>query len=157
LATLLLAPNHTYRFRARATDVAGNQGPWTEGAGMALSSHTESSKSVTYSGTWKKLASSAYWNGRARSSSTAGAKASIRVNARSISWVSRFGPTRGKATVYVDGKSVATVNLYRTSATGPRVAWTRTWATPGVHRVTIRVSGTKGHPSVIVDGFIVSR
>jgi hypothetical protein len=34
------------------------------------------------------------------------------------------------------------------------VLFTRNWAVVGNHRITIRVSGTAGHPRVDVDGFL---
>jgi hypothetical protein len=92
----------------------------------------------------------------AKASSKGGSSASIKATMKTIEWVSRIGPTRGKAKVAVDGVTVATVNLYSTTASGPRIVWSKTWSSAGSHRVTITIAGTVGHPSVIVDEFIVA-
>jgi hypothetical protein len=67
----------------------------------------------------------------------------------------RNGPSRGTATVSVDGHVVATVSL-RASATGSaRIVFERSWSAVGNHTIRIRVSGTTGHPRVDLDGFVV--
>ena len=50
---------------------------------------------------------------------------------------------------------MATVSLNSRTTLPRRVVYTRTWTRIGTHRVTIRVSGTAGHPSVDLDGFAV--
>ncbi len=69
---------------------------------------------------------------------------------------SRVGPTRGKAKVYVDGIYRTTIDLHAATAAGPRIVWALNTHSHRLHTVTIKVSGTAGHPSVVVDGFIVS-
>ena len=44
-------------------------------------------------------------------SSTAGAKATFSLTGRTVAFVSRLGPTKGKATIYVDGTKVAPIDL----------------------------------------------
>jgi len=149
-----LATQHSYRFRVQATDLANIVGDWATGTAFHLSGYSEASSTVTYGGSWRATSSSTYWGGAARSSSVAGAKASFTYTGRSIAFVSRLGPTRGKVTIYVDGTRVATVDLRANTYLGQRVVWVRNWTTAGRHTVTVRVSGTSGRPRVDVDGFI---
>jgi hypothetical protein len=71
--------------------------------------------------------------------------------------VARTGPSLGKATVWVNGRKVATVHLYRTTWSGPKVVWAADWATATARTITIRVVGTDGHPGVEIDGFYIFR
>ena len=152
-----VSTGHTFDARVRGIDKLGNIGDWQVGGHTTLTQYGDGSASVDYSGHWTRSASPSYWGGVARVSSIAGAQATLRTSMRSVGWVSRVGPTRGKAKVYVDGVYVATVDLHAAQAAGPRVVWSRTWSTTGTHRVTVRVSGTTGHPSVVFDGFVVAR
>jgi hypothetical protein len=153
-STRLLAPGHTYRFRVRAVDAAGNVSAWATGSTITLSRYQESSSRISYSGTWKTSWSSGFWGGAAKKSSTAGSKASITFTGRSIGWISRVGPTRGKATVYVNGTKVASVDLYSPMYESPKVVWTRTWTDRASRTITVRVSGTSGRPRVDLDAFV---
>jgi hypothetical protein len=59
--------------------------------------------------------------------------------------------------IYVDGVHVATVRL-DASPTGPRrIVWATRWAVADIHRVTLRVSGTAGHPRVDLDALVILR
>ena len=70
-----------------------------------------------------------------------------------IAWVSRKGPNRGQARVYVDGVLAATVNLYQTTYVSKVVVFTKTWSTSGTHTIKIVALGTAGHPRIDLDGF----
>ncbi len=150
-----LAAQHAYRFRVRAIDRAGNVGDWTAGPGFSLSSFTESSTRIAYKGAWTKVSSSLFWGGSARKATATGATATIKVTGRSIAWIGLRGPGRGKATIYVDGTKVATVDLYASTYQGQRVIWARDWPTSGTRTVMIRVAGTSGRPRIDLDGMIV--
>jgi hypothetical protein len=71
--------------------------------------------------------------------------------------VSAVGPDRGRAAIFVDGRRVATVDLRAATAGYARIVWARSWKTPALHTVTIRVLGTPGRPRVDVDGFVLVR
>jgi hypothetical protein len=79
------------------------------------------------------------------------------VTARNISWVSRRGPGRGLAQVWVDGTLAATVNLGAQESGGRTVVFSRTWASSGKHTLRIVSLGTVGRPLVEVDAFLVVR
>jgi hypothetical protein len=151
----LLSPSHTYRFRVRAVDRAGNTGAWMSGPTFRLTAYSELNGRLRYTGTWTTSSSTVYWGGRVRSASRAGARATIAVTGRSVEWVARKGPTRGRAQVYVNGVLVATVDLYASTYQNQRVAWAANWSTSATRTISIRVLGTSGRPRVDVDAFVV--
>ena len=150
-----LGHGHTYRFRVRAVDGAGNVGAWATGPTFRLTHYGESSASVKYSGTWSTSTSSVYWGGKAKASSQAGAKASLTFTGRSVEVVSRKGPARGKAQIYINGVLKATVDLYAASYQNQRVVWTGSWSSSASRTITLRVVGTSGRPRVDLDAFVV--
>ena len=151
-----LSSGHTYRFRARTTDVAGNVGAWVAGPSFKAIGVQQTSAAVHYAGTWATSTSSSWWGGSAKASSKAGSTASYTFTGRSIAWVGRKAPISGKAQVYVNGKLVATVDLYGSTTSPQRIVWAANYATSATRTVKIRVLGTQGRPRVDVDGFIVA-
>ncbi|HXG26511.1 MAG TPA: trypsin-like serine protease [Candidatus Binatia bacterium] len=147
--------SHNVRFQVRPRDWAGNMGAWKVGGAVRLSIAQESGKSVTWSGTWKRLTVGGYAGGAARYSKTAGASATYRFTGRGIGFVTTKGPTLGKAKIYIDGRYVTTVNLYSSSWQYRFVAYQKTWSTAGDHRIKVVNAGTYGHSRVDVDAFVV--
>jgi hypothetical protein len=150
-----LAHGHAYRFRVRAVDEAGNVGAWMTGPTFRLTHYGESSANLKYSGTWSTSTSSVYWGGKAKASSQAGAKASLTFTGRSVELVSRKGPARGKAHIYINGVLKAAVDLYASSYQNQRVVWTGSWSSSATRTITVRVAGTAGRPRVDLDAFVV--
>jgi len=154
--TRALATGHSYRARARAVDAIGNIGAWAYGTGFKLSAYQESSSAIHWTGTWHTSSSTSYWGGRDRYSSAAGAKASLTFTGRSFAWVGSVGPTRGYAKVYVNGLLVKTINLGAANNANRRILYTASWSTAKSRTVTIRISGTAGHPRGDVDALITA-
>ena len=152
-----LGNGHTYRFRVRAVDHAGNAGAWKYGSTFRLTGHTEASGTLRYTGTWATSSSTSFWGGHAKKATAVGAKASYTTTMRSVSWVTTTGPTRGRARVYVNGTFVATVDLWAPSTAYQRVVWSRSWSTAASRTVTIKVTTAYGRPSVFVDGMLAIR
>jgi hypothetical protein len=50
-----------------------------------------------------------------------------------------------------------TLHLHRKHLHPRRVVFTRTWATSGGHSIRVVVVGSKGHPRVDVDAFVIVR
>jgi hypothetical protein len=154
--TRALAAGHTYRARVRAIDKAANVGAWTYGSSFRLTAYQESSARISWSGSWHTASSTSYWGGRQRYATAAGAKASLTFTGRNIAWVGSVGPTRGWARIYINGVYVKSISLYATSAASRRVLFTKSWSTSATRTITIRVSGTTGHPRVDVGAFVVA-
>ena len=150
----LLAPQHKYAFRGRATDGATNISSWVKGPTVNLKSLQQSASRIHYGGTWKTLSRSSYWGGSARKSTTNGATASLTLTGRAVAWVATTGADRGKARVYIDGQLVDTVNLYSAATVNQVVVWAHNWATATTHTVKIEVFGS-GKP-VELDAFVTA-
>jgi hypothetical protein len=148
-----LAPGHTYRFRVRARDLAGNVGAWDVGPTFRVAAIQESSASLDFSSGWTTVDDGDAWGGHARRADAADAAVRYEFTGRSIAWVAGRDPGFGKAKVFVDGTQVATINLEGATARR-RVVWTRSWSSRDTHRIRIVVSGTG---TVDVDGLIVLR
>ncbi len=152
----LLPTSRAVQYEVRATDRAGNVGAWRTGSAFHLRLASESSSAVHYAGTWVRRASSTALGGVIKSSHTRGATATYSFTGNQVAWIAARGPTRGSARISVDGRTVTTVSLHSATTLPSRVAFTYAWSSVGKHRITIRVAGTSGHPSVDVDGFAVA-
>ena len=151
----VLPPGRAVQYQVRATDRAGNTGAWRTGAAFHLRLASERASGVRYTGTWTARLSSVLLGGASKSSRAAGATASYTFTGSQVAWIAPRGPTRGSARVSIDGRVVATVSLYSSALLPRRAVFTYAWSSAGRHRITIRVSGTAGHPRVDVDGFAV--
>ncbi len=154
--TRVLAAGHTYRLRVRAIDRAGNTGAWAYGTSFTLRAYQESSGSIRYGGWWRTGSSSAYWGGHDRYATGAGATARLTFTGRSFAWVGSVGPSRGSARIYVNGVLVKTISLWARSNANRRVLYAVTWSRLATRTVTIRVSGTAGHPRLDVDALLTT-
>jgi hypothetical protein len=150
---LSLSTGHAFRFRVRAIDKAGLYGAWDYGPTFKPWAVQENSAKVSFHSAWKRRADATAVGRQLAGSTTAGSWARVTVTARAVAWVALKGPNEGKATVYVDGKAVATVDLRYASTMPHRVVWSRAWTTVGTHTIKIVVVGTAGHPRVDVDAF----
>jgi len=115
----------------------------------------ERSKSIAYTGTWRRAKHAGYGGDVVAYAKSAGASATFTFSGRKVTWNGPTGPTRGKAKVYVDGKYVKTVNTHRRSFDARSALFRTGWKTAGKHTITIVVVGTKGHPMVAIDDFVV--
>ena len=117
----------------------------------------ERSKSIEYTGTWRRAKHGGYAGDAVAYAKSAGASATFTFSGRKVTWNGPTGPTRGKAKVYVDGKYVKTVNLHRGSFDARSALFRTGWKTAGKHTLTIVVVGTKGHAMVAIDDFVVTK
>jgi hypothetical protein len=154
-ATISLARSGTTRYRVKAIDRAGNWSPWVEGP--VLRPVFVDDRAATIRGSWTRRSSSAWLLGSTRTSFSRGASASYTFTGTAIAWMAAVGPTRGRATVSIDGRIIGTVDLRASTVQTRRQAFTWATRTPGPHTIRIVVSGTAGRPRVDVDGFLVIR
>ena len=92
-----MTPGHTYRFEIRARDRAGNIGDWKAGPTLKPALTQQTSGSINWSGVTKTTSYPSYSGGSQRYLGAAGASASYTTSARSLSFVTTRGPSRGSA------------------------------------------------------------
>ena len=114
-------------------------------------------RDITYRDRWKKHRDAAAMDGSEWQTKRRGARATTTVIGRSVAWVATTGPTRGKADVLVNGRAVATVNLYSASHRPGRVVWASKLALGRSSTVSIVSRSTNGRPLIGVDALLVQR
>ena len=144
----------TYRYRARATDGAGNRSGWRYGPAFRPVLSQQTSAAIIYGGTWTTRTSSLASGGSIASAWVTGASATYTFTGQAVAWVASRGPTRGSARVYVDGVDRGTVSLYAGNAQSERIVFATHWASNGSHTLRIVNLGTAGHSRVDIDGFV---
>lgn len=112
----------------------------------------ERSRAITYRGRWAGASSGGYLGGGVAWSGSAGASATLAFTGTSVTWIGPVGPTRGAATIVLDGRVVGSVSLWRSSFDPRAVLYRRSFANPGRHtlRIVVRSTGL-----VAIDAFIV--
>jgi hypothetical protein len=152
-----MTPGHSYRFRVRARDKAGNLGSWAYTSTWYSSLIQQSSSSVVYGGTWATSSNSADSGGSATSASVAGASATMTFSGRAVAWVTTLRASAGAAQVYVDGILAATVDTVAAAPTYRQIVFSTAWTSYGTHTIKLVVVGTAGRPQVDLDAFEVIR
>jgi Transglycosylase-like domain len=118
---------------------------------------SEKSAKVTYGGGWKAARHRAYAGDAVRYATRRGATATVAFTGSKVRWVGPVGPTRGKARVSIDGKVVKTVDLHRSTFRARATIFSRSWKSAGDHTLTIEVVGTRRHPMIAIDEFLVAK
>jgi hypothetical protein len=150
-------PGHTYKFRVRARDKAGNVGAWTTAYSWGAALVQNTSTSIVTKGTWATSSSASSSGGSVRWSSTPGASASYTFSGRAIGLVTTLRPSAGAVQVWVDGVLAATVDTYAASDTYRQVVFNKSWTSYATHTIKLVVVGTAGRPRVDLDAFEVIR
>ena len=154
---LTMTPGHTYRFRVRARDKAGNVGAWVVASTWYPVLTQNSNSSLTYTGSWATGSNASHSGGTARSAIAAGASVSYAFSGRAIAWVTTLGPTMGAVQVYVDGVLAATVDTTAAATTFRHVVFGKSWSVYGSHTIKLVMVGTEGRPRAYLDAFEVIR
>ena len=152
-----LASGHTYRFRVYAVDHAGNRSSYRLSVSFKASNYSEANSAIRYRGTWSTASSTAYLNGKAKYSKTAGASATFTVTGNRIGWLSYRSPSSGTARVYINGTLVGTVNLFSSTYQTKALVFSKSYSSVATRTVKIVVSGTAGHPRVTLDSMFAFR
>lgn len=147
----------SYQFQVAARDAAGNVGPFVNGRVLRAVNYSESSLAIRYFGSWPRQILTTYFGGAAKYARARGASATLTFTGNQVAWLSRRGPSSGRARVYLDGRLVTTINLYSSTTKIKQVVFTRTYTTVRTHKLKIVILGTLGHPRVTLDGFFVLR
>lgn len=148
-ATLADGAATTISVRGRST--TGSSSDWAVSRKVTARLVQETDSGVTTTGDWKRVSWSSASGGHRLTSSRRGAKVIYRFTGESVGFVAARASDLGTATVRIDGRRAATLNLHRTPSGVRQVVWTRDLE-PGRHTISIEVrSGT-----VVVDGFVVT-
>jgi len=145
---------HTYAYRVRARDAVGNWSPWAVGPTVKPAVVQDSSRSISYSASWKRYLFVNASGGSTHYSATAGAHARMGFTGRGIALVAPYGTSRGSAKIYIDGVYRSTISLHSSVNRNRGVAWSLTFPTVNAHLIEIRVVG---NGRVDVDAFVILR
>ena len=145
-------------FRVRATDGVGNVGPWSATSDAPLSRLEETSASISYLDTFKRVALTGASGGHVSKSRVSGGVASLTFTGSSVALASTTSRARGIAEISVDGGAWESVDLYSSATRNKVVVWATTLAV-GLHTIEVRVTGTKNpaatNTRVDIDAFLV--
>jgi hypothetical protein len=140
-------------YRATTSTPTGGTSP-AAGTTATVALHVgQSAGAISYAGGWSMARFGAYTGGKVKYSVRDGATATFTFTGRSVAWIGPLGPTRGRARVLIDGVSVGTVDLRRSSFRARATVFRKAWASAAAHTVTIQVIGS-GRP-VAIDEFVV--
>ena len=151
-----MSPGHSYRFRVRARDASGNVGAWATGPVIRPVLTQQSSTAVHFSGASVTTYYAPYSGGSQRYLAAAGSSVTYTTSARSLSFVTTRGATRGTAVIWIDGVKVATIDLSTGGTAYQFVAYAKTWSSVGTHTIKVVSLGTPV-PRVDIDAFGVIR
>jgi hypothetical protein len=152
---LSLSPATSYGFELNVTNCVGQSSGWGVQPSFVPLAWQESSTRLTYTGAWTAQSVPGAYGGSLKYTTASDASVAGAFFAEGIAWVSETGPTMGKATVYVDGVAVKTVNLYSASVHEAQIVWKEGWSTPQVkHSIKIVAKGTAGRPRVDLDALL---
>jgi hypothetical protein len=106
---------------------------------------------------WERAADAQALDGSEWISDDRGDRFRTAVQGRSVAWVTSTGPRRGVAEVLLDGRVVASVDLYSAERRPARVVWTRKISGADTTVVTV-VNRSRGQRDTIgVDAFLLQR
>jgi hypothetical protein len=136
-----------------------NCSAWSTGAAFNLAAVQENNKSVGFGGTWTSQAVAGSYGGSVRYASTNRDKTQYKFTGSSVALVSTTGPNRGRATIIIDGVTVATVDLYSATQQTGKVIYVASGLSAGAsHQVVVQVQGARNPLStanrVDLDAFI---
>ncbi|MDQ2965212.1 MAG: transglycosylase family protein [Chloroflexota bacterium] len=119
-------------------------------------SFQETDAAVAYTGAWREAPYPDYAGRSARWTDGIGATATFTFTGRTVAWFGPSGPTRGTASVFVDGQFVRTVDLYALHFRPRTRIFATEFAEAGPHALGIEVLATKGRSTVAIDQFVVT-
>jgi hypothetical protein len=102
--------------------------------------YQQNTPAFTYVGSWNTVVTTSASAGRYTKCSTSGASVTVPFFGTRLDWIGALGTTMGYADVYLDGKLMKTINLYRSSATYRNKIWSTGPLPAAYHTVTIKRS-----------------
>ena len=148
----------SYRFRVRARDSAGNWSAWATAANPTrVYVVDDRSSTLTYNGSWARVAYAYAANGTLTRSSQTGAGVRLTFTGRGVAIVAPRNAYRGSIDVYLDGVFVKTVLLKTSTSVTRQVVIARAWTSVGTHTIQLKVRGGNTYPLVEFDAFLVDK
>ena len=154
-AVVLLRKGHRYRFLVHAYDASGNASPAVFGPSFSVGAVEDRSPWIAYGGRWRHRSLPGATAGYETAAAGGSAVARLTFRGRGIAWVSRTGPTGGRAKVRIDGRYAGTVDLYSPTAERRAVVFSTSWRKARRHSIAVRPIASP--PSVSVDAFVLLR
>ena len=142
------------QYRVRAWDKAGNGSAYRLGVTLKPRVNEQTSTAIRYGGSWTTKTDAAYSGGSARSSSSAGAWATLAFTGRGVGVVMTRDQLYGKVRVYLDGLLVKTIDTQGASRVDRVLVYAKTWSSSATHHVSVQVLGTTTRPRVDLDAFV---
>ena len=142
-----MRPARATTFVLTARDPSGNARTASVRRQVKLLAETSAKRG----GTWSGKSGGSYVGGKALTASKKNAKLTYTFTGRSVALLFARGTKTGKASVYLDGKKVATVDTRAGKNSYRQALWVRS-LTAKKHTVAIVVAGTAGRPAVVSDG-----
>jgi hypothetical protein len=141
------------QFRVKAVDIAGNAGPWKNGAAFTATTRQETATNFTYTGAWRSETRSDSLGGAVKATGAAGATVKTTFTGRAVAWVAPRTTSSGSASVYVDGKFIKTVTLGATTTQPRRIVFSMSWKVAGTHTIKIVKPSSSG--TLRLDAFLI--
>jgi subtilisin len=148
---------HTFRFRLRAMDIAGNRSNWVSGASGRVSAYDDRSASLTYAGTWGRATGRYAYRKTLTYSIHNGPSVRATLQGRHIAIAAPIGPTRGWFKVYVNGVYKGTVSLFSRVGISRRIVWSVTYSTIGTRSLRLVAVRSSSRLRVEVDAILSGR
>ena len=145
---------HAYRYRVRARDGAGNWSAWVAGGTATSSVVQETTTAISWTGPWQTYLYGNASGGATRWSATSGARSVLTFSGRGVAFVAPLGPTRGSASIYVDGVYRGAVSLVRSTGLSRQIMFATTFSSRATHRIEVRVAANR---RVDLDAFVILR
>jgi hypothetical protein len=133
----------SHQFQARATDTAGNTSAFAVGAAFRVKVVQDGASAIKTKGSWATRDTRSAFGGSVRQAAKAGASQAIGLTASDLAIVSSRGPDRGKAKVLLDGKAVATLDLYSRTTRAKQVVYAVSFPSAGKHTLALVALGSK--------------
>jgi len=103
----------------------------------------DSNGRFSWSGSWVSAKSSAFSGGTYRYSLQAGSTATLKTTATSVALVGSYGPSYGKAEVWIDGVKAGTIDAYAPQYAHSKVLFSRAGLSSAMHTVVVKALGMK--------------
>ena len=143
----------SYAFRVRAAACDGSVSSWSSNSPFTVSMRQD--VAGTYAGGWRATDRAGSWGGTVRTSTATGASVTLHVRARNVAVIGTRGHGYGSFDEYVDGRLVGTVNTQAASFQAHEIVARWGWAATGDHTIRLVSRGTRGHPRIDIDGFVL--